>query len=384
MRTKLARLLLLFAASSLLFLGGELYLRSVHGGPTDGGLGTSGRRHFDVYQSDGSLGYVLRSGWSTLHETHEFSARVRTNNFGFRRDEDVTREKNEGTRRILVLGDSMTFGFGVANDEMFTALVERRVRAGGEEVEVINAGVPGYSSDHYLVYLRQEAFGFHPDLILVMTNGNDIEDLAWSRLTVDGDGLPRRTVSRRRMIDRRGRMRFVNEAGFRLPGWLEAPPEFLANRSVLFNWLRFRIARIWIRFLQGDGLSNDSTNEETGPQLEFGFSEMSEEEINSALATNAHFRRQYYAYLNSAIEREADAHGVPLHFMYLGPSQSEVAQDCDQRPGCIKTLVSSALYVDAHLFYIDDGHANAEGHRWIAERIESETLEAIVGEADQP
>lgn len=73
---------------------------------------------------------------------------------------------------ILIIGDSLTAGYGVGEEEAFPALLGRRLTAAGYDVEVVNAGVSGDTTAgglHRLDWLlRQE-----PDILVVGLGGND-------------------------------------------------------------------------------------------------------------------------------------------------------------------------------------------------------------------
>src|SRR5215467_13009051 len=56
------------------------------------------------------------------------------------RPEDSSRPK------IVVLGDSLTAGLGLAQSDAYPALVEQKVRAAGYDWDVVNAGVSGDTS----------------------------------------------------------------------------------------------------------------------------------------------------------------------------------------------------------------------------------------------
>ena len=379
MKPTAARALLLLASFGLLLAGAELALRAARG------PGASGeRRHFNPYRPDAALGYALRPDWSGVQASHEFDAHVETNDRGLRRNEETASKKPAASQRLLVLGDSLAFGFGVSNDETFTHRLERTLRGRGQSVEILNAGVPGYSADHYLVYLRERGFELDPDAILVVTCSNDIDDLAWSRPRLDTQALPLQTSSRRRMIDRRGRMRYLNEAGHRLPSWLEAPPEWLAQHSALFNWLRFRIAALWIGALESQAGSTPARGEDPDAGFEDPLSELDEEAIHAALATSATFRRRYYEHLNTAIEHLAAQAQVPLRFVHLGPAAGPVARDCAQRETCIDLQPRVSFWRDAALRHPDDGHPNARGHREIADILAAEALDDLLAPSPQP
>ena len=92
--------------------------------------------------------------------------------------------------RILGLGDSFTFGFGVEEDDTYLARLERALA--DRHVEVINAGLAGMGPDNEARLLAVDGPGLRPDLVLVgFFVGNDLVDV----LVGDGrirlqDGLP--------------------------------------------------------------------------------------------------------------------------------------------------------------------------------------------------
>ncbi len=104
--------------------------------------------------------------------------RVRTNSFGMR-GKETTEEKPAGVFRIAVLGDSWAFGWGVGDGEEFPAVLQSLQHAGqnGDRVEVLNFSVSDYNTLQELAVLKRKALRFHPDLVLVAYNVNDVEKL---------------------------------------------------------------------------------------------------------------------------------------------------------------------------------------------------------------
>jgi len=78
------------------------------------------------------------------------------------RDEEVPYEKPEGEFRIVLLGDSRVFGFGVPEEQHFARILEGYFK----DLEVVNMGVDGYGVDQELLALRQEGFKYNPDLVM--------------------------------------------------------------------------------------------------------------------------------------------------------------------------------------------------------------------------
>lgn len=75
-------------------------------------------------------------------------------------------------KRLLVLGDSLTSGYGLAIDASFPAQLERALRKEGHAVTVINAGVSGDTTAGGLARLSW-SLASSPDLVLVELGGND-------------------------------------------------------------------------------------------------------------------------------------------------------------------------------------------------------------------
>jgi lysophospholipase L1-like esterase len=90
------------------------------------------------------------------------------NSEGFR-DDPLTVQKPEGEFRVLVLGDSRTFGFGVPFEDTFAQILERELnkRAKHTHFSVINAGVPGYTAEKVLIFLRTRGLNYQPDVVIV-------------------------------------------------------------------------------------------------------------------------------------------------------------------------------------------------------------------------
>lgn len=74
--------------------------------------------------------------------------------------------------RILVLGDSLSAGYGLAAAEAFPAQLERALREQGQQVRVINAGVSGDTTSGGLARLDW-ALAEQPQLVIVQLGAND-------------------------------------------------------------------------------------------------------------------------------------------------------------------------------------------------------------------
>ncbi len=73
---------------------------------------------------------------------------------------------------ILVLGDSLTAGYGLAEEEAFPAQLEQALFAAGIGVRVINAGISGDTSAGGAARLEW-SLADHPDLVILALGAND-------------------------------------------------------------------------------------------------------------------------------------------------------------------------------------------------------------------
>jgi len=147
------------------------------------------------------LPYELRPNSTGTIKRREFHVDVHINSHGYRGNE-FDFQKGEKFR-ILVIGDSFTFGWGVSDKEAYPQVLESQLK---EELDkdcfqVINAGfAAGYSPDTYYLYLKEVGLKLRPDLILVgFSIGNDLDhnesdENRWVK--VDEDGLPLKIENR--------------------------------------------------------------------------------------------------------------------------------------------------------------------------------------------
>lgn len=80
-----------------------------------------------------------------------------------------------GAIRILGLGDSVTFGSGVFQDDTYLKQLERKLTNAGYPVEIINAGMNKYEFDQEYTYFREEGFKYDPDIVILGLVLNDIK-----------------------------------------------------------------------------------------------------------------------------------------------------------------------------------------------------------------
>ena len=102
----------------------------------------------------------------------DWTANIHRNAYGLR-GRDLPADKSANTTRILLLGDSFTFGSGVPNDaDIFAARLEQKLNAqlagGGSSVEVLNGGLPGSQTSDWVELLQKVGDSYQPDVIIIV------------------------------------------------------------------------------------------------------------------------------------------------------------------------------------------------------------------------
>jgi hypothetical protein len=111
--------------------------------------------------------YHPRRGWTLkpgIEELPVFDKKVlNSNSKGLRGKAEYPYERAVGAPRIVVLGDSFTFGEEVSDDETYS----HDLQASLPGAEVLNFGVQGYGHDQMLMYLKEEGIKYHPDVVVL-------------------------------------------------------------------------------------------------------------------------------------------------------------------------------------------------------------------------
>lgn len=157
-----------------------------------------------------------------------FSAENGRNSLGLRNREILP--KPAATTRILFLGDSLIWTGKTTSGDLYTQVLEERLNAAGGEdakhIEVINAGIPGYTTYQELEFLKLYGLEMQPDVLVLGFVFNDVYDKYLHRPTRD-DMLS---------IEPEILLHHLDSHSF---------PDALLSWSYLANMLQPRIAQMW-------------------------------------------------------------------------------------------------------------------------------------------
>ncbi len=113
---------------------------------------------------------------SVHYRTVEFEHRVFINTYGFRgRTADLSAPAG---CRVMLLGDSFTYGWGVAYPHTWGAQLADALQAGGTDAQVFNLGVPGGGTADYAAIAEVAAPILQPDVIVIgVLQGDDMRQV---------------------------------------------------------------------------------------------------------------------------------------------------------------------------------------------------------------
>ena len=141
--------------------------------------------------------------------------RVTINSRGWR-DDEYSLEKPQSVTRVMVVGDSVAFGYGVKLEETFPKVLERGLNSRGPgRYEVISLGGAGGNTYSQSRLIKENVAIYDPDLVILAFNLNDILPKIFGRKTARSSNVKRsilRSISRasldvRRTLDTRFRSR---------------------------------------------------------------------------------------------------------------------------------------------------------------------------------
>lgn len=170
------RLSAVVLSTALAILIGELGMRVAGlGDPVDGSDVIRAYAPADPFEPDADpeIGHRLRANYageqvytSSTTGIVVHRATTHTDARGLRAESTRT----EG-RVVVAVGDSTTFGVGVADGESWPAALERRLATSWR---VVNAGVPGRNTAQEVRWFGQEARSLHPDVAVLAFYINDL------------------------------------------------------------------------------------------------------------------------------------------------------------------------------------------------------------------
>ncbi len=144
-------------------------------------LGLMGFGKVEIYEPDPRVFWRLKPNQDRFTKVDHKPVHI--NSRGTRGAEFAV-PKPGGTIRILALGDSKTFGWGLTEDESYPRRLETGLQVlvpAGTRVEVVNTGVNGWGYPQMKLFLQDPGLGWQPDFVL-LGDAN-----LWTQFSEDAD-----------------------------------------------------------------------------------------------------------------------------------------------------------------------------------------------------
>ncbi len=124
----------------------------------------------------------------------DFRYRVSINSIGIR-DKEISIPKQKDTFRIIVFGDSYTYGWGVDITDTWVRRLESKIQVEGKTVETVNLGKPGGDPIFYHELAKVAIPILEPDLILIaLLQGDDLLAVCGSEISSKGESIFNETL----------------------------------------------------------------------------------------------------------------------------------------------------------------------------------------------
>lgn len=294
----------------------------------------------NIFKTDENLPYAIRPHaqceWELRTGESRFSC---SHNSTGLRDTEHSFKKPKNTYRILGLGDSFTYGYGVSFEQTYLYQLEKMLshkNSTGTNIEIIKAGMPGYWPEPERILLEKYGMQYMPDLVLVGFTPRDVTD------TFSGNASYK-----------------VSRDGYLMPGGVFSN---LSNQLYVHShFFRLLITKLWrvFKFNFFDRWSAIYQNH--------GFHEKDWLKIEN----------EYLAMLS--IVKKAGANLVIVHIPEIIPLQNNVDKSYPSRRLSNWCQSNGVSFIDVlpameekhniDSFYWKEGHCNAKGHTMIAKTI---------------
>lgn len=330
--------------------------------------------HDASYQFDQTLGWRPIPSRSVERIGGQYRSRIRYNERGFR-GPSIQRKAKE---RILILGDSFTEAYQLNWEQTFVGRLQNAFANEGRNLEVLNLGVAGYSTDQELLRYDRHAPDLAHQLVVLMFYASN--DLAGNmKQTFAGYAKP--TLNMAAVVQ--GRLEVTNAPSNAPPGKSRsllkrsALATYVARRVLGSTWALTKLKRLGFAVTD---ISRPGTQLifPAPPKLLDAYDRFLD--ITALLASKARNNnaKLLVVYVPSRLEANVrlyqDTLGSQKPFKRL-QGETLFLQYCRQRKfDCISSLptLQKSISAGRDCYFSRDNHWNAEGHRQIADLLRKE------------
>ena len=175
-RKSLQAFLLLFFSLCFSLLAAEAVFRVLFKDPAP----SAGPSRILVHEASDNLKLLYQPSPGAASQAYGVFNQI--NSAGFRGSE-ISLSKPEGVKRVIFLGDSVVYGYGLENTAAIPPQLEQAFKKSGRgEVEVLNFGVSGYETEQAVEFFKEKGLAFQPDLVIL---GYTLNDSIYASMELD-------------------------------------------------------------------------------------------------------------------------------------------------------------------------------------------------------
>jgi lysophospholipase L1-like esterase len=268
--------------------------------------------------------------------------------------------KKTGTYRILFLGDSLIWTGDTSSGELYTQVVERRLNSrfpnGPNSFEIINAGVPGYTTYQELEFLKTYGVDMEPNLVVL---GFVFNDLYYKYL---------HKPTHRGLLDREPSTHLYRFNPYTVPGIFFA-------RSYLAHEVVGRSEVIWKRILRHPVFPFEQRMDFYLAWKEYGW--IQAQKLIGEMHTLLAERGVSLIVLVFPVSNQVDDRYRKLAEAYVLYPQSKIRKICDNQAIPILDLTESISKHGGVTLFQDYLHLNAKGNDLVTDEIEKYLVDEL-------
>lgn len=274
------------------------------------------------------------------------------------------------TRKVVLLGDSNVFGFGVQDDETISHNLDKLL---GPGFDVINLANGGWSLPQQVRRYLELGQKYKPETVILHMASNDLEDyvygINWVAMPDGEGGIGLREVP----INPAGRLRKL------------LPPDSILYKMAFRSQVMMRVKRVLNRHAMSH-LANVETNPDGSSKLVDGEGDQPEVQIPYEQVTvfDKDENQRRYNQLLEAFAKQLESEDV--RFIFLTQESAWHEEFLEGKTIGLATQGLLEHYVVERWFVVGkDYPRSAQGHQWNADATKelAERLYDIIGEPEQ-
>jgi hypothetical protein len=142
----------------------------------------------NLYENHPRTWWTLRPNFAAKIDTPDGQVTYQINSQGIRASHDFDPHNKQNLKRLFIIGDSLTFGWGVNEEHTFPRIMNDALARQGISLEVVNLGVPGFGTMHSYERLLEYSslLGKSNYVVYAFVSNDPVDNISGKKVVVDG------------------------------------------------------------------------------------------------------------------------------------------------------------------------------------------------------